>query len=30
VARGGDGGYYDLMVHPMEPLSVRIAVSARY
>ena len=30
VANGGDGGYNDHMVHPLEPTNVRVAVNAQF
>jgi hypothetical protein len=29
-ANGGDGGYHGKMVHPMEPIHLRLSIAARY
>jgi hypothetical protein len=29
-ANGGDGGYEGKMVHPMEPINLRVSLTARY
>jgi hypothetical protein len=30
IASGGDGGYFDRHVHPAEPITVRVGLTARF
>jgi len=30
IANGGDGGYEGKLVHPMEPVNLRLSVTARF